>query len=248
MTNPFTPFNPEHLPNILPSSANLLSVLSSDEVSLEDVAIAVEANPTIAAKLLAVANSPWARPVATITSLRAACARLGLDIVRSFALAVAMGRAFDTNRCPTFSPRRYWLSAVLTSEMAANMAPQQGVRPSTARTVGLLHNVGLLALADQLPDAVDEALRAPDTHAALTALCGTGYMQAGHMLLEHWNLPEALLEGFVAGPLHDLINDALAQTKLLMREEEAPEPLPEPAARVGARIDQARALAELLAA
>lgn len=248
MTNAFTPFNPEALPNILPSSANLLSVLSSDDVSLEDVAIAVEANPTIAAKLLAVANSPWARPVATITSLRAACARLGLDIVRSFALAVAMGRAFDTNRCPAFSPRKYWLSAVLTSEMAAATAPQKGVRPSTARTAGLLHNVGLLALADQLPDAVDQALRAADTHAGLTELCGAGYMQAGHMLLKHWNLPEALLEGFIAGPLHDVVIEALAQVQLLMREEAPPEPLPEPVARVGARMDQARALADLLAA
>ena len=246
--NTFTPFQPEALPNVLPSSAQLLEVLSDDDVALEDVAREVERNPTIAAKLLALANSPWAHPASSITSLRAACTRLGLDIVKSFALAVTMGQSFDPTRCPAFSARQFWLSAVLTSEVAAALANQSGIRPSTARTAGLLHNIGLLALAAQLPDQTDQALRDVSTRAALHAFCGIGYTEVGHTLLAHWAVPEELLEGFTDGPFLDMVEVALSQAKLLMSEEADPADILAEAERVANRLDEARQLAEMLAA
>ena len=139
-----------HLPVMPPNISYLLKTLQNNNISYAQLAKEIEKFPSIAVKIVATANSAWASPVAPITSVRDACARVGLPLVRSISIALSLSQIFDPTRCPSFNPKTFWVSALLTAEAAyicAKSTPQ--ICPDTARLAGLLHNMGLLWLADK---------------------------------------------------------------------------------------------------
>ncbi|MCP4996368.1 MAG: HDOD domain-containing protein, partial [Gammaproteobacteria bacterium] len=126
----------------------LLTVLTDEEIAINELARILERFPTIVARLIALANSAWSSPASDVTSLEMACARLGFNIIRSVSIALAIAQPFDPNRCQAFDAERYWCSALLTADAATWLSPLSQVayapEPETARVGGLLHNLGLL--------------------------------------------------------------------------------------------------------
>ena len=147
----------ERLPVFPPAMPYLLRELDNDELSYTAIAALLERFPTIAVRLISLANSAWSSPVSPIASLPDACARLGLNVVRSVSIAVAIAGPFNPNRCKHFSARRFWTSALLTAECASQLANNTKVPTQYARTAGLLHNLGLIWMAEYLSVATDRA-------------------------------------------------------------------------------------------
>jgi HD-like signal output (HDOD) protein len=205
------------VPTLESGAALLLLELSDADVSIGRVVQLVEMSPAIAAKLISCANSPWSKPVSPITKISEACARLGLNVVRTTTIALSIGQAFDPNRCPSFDAQKYWCTAIIASSLAADLAPAAGVDPSTARTCALLNNIGLLWLADALPGETDASLRCATEQTdrsigqCLQDNCGSNRQQASLHLYKAWNLPETLQRGIDASDS----NDALAHTVAL---------------------------------
>ena len=186
---------------VLPKGAPyLLNSVTDENISFIELAQIVERFPTIAGQLIALANSAWSSPVNTISSLVMACSRLGFDVVRSTSIALAVSAPFNPSRCPGFNAEDFWTSALMTADAASRLAPEVsslgGLEPSTARTAGLLHNLGLLWLADGLPDEVNQAISLTKQHPpkslgqALSELIGIDDAQAGGYLGSVWNLPQ----------------------------------------------------------
>ncbi len=189
---------------ILPSGVpNLLKSLTDENIDFFELARIIERFPTIAGRLMALANSAWSSPVSTVTSLEMACSRLGFGVVRSASIALAVASPFNPSRCPRFNAETFWSNALMTADAASWLAPVatsvNGLESSTARTAGLLHNLGLLWLADQLPDEVDQAFlmlkenSSSSLKQALSELIGFDDAQAGGHLGSTWNLPEPLV-------------------------------------------------------
>lgn len=131
---------------VLPrGTARLLGVLADEDIDFQELVAEIELFPPIAARLLSVANSAWSAPVSPVTSLVMACSRLGLNVVRTVAMALAVAEPFNPAVCPLFEPQRYWSSALLTAE-AADLVARAATfdDPQTARTAGLLRNSTLL--------------------------------------------------------------------------------------------------------
>ena len=200
---------------VLPrGTTELFVALGDPALSFDVLTERLAVFPSIVARLLALANSPWSSPVAPVATLDDAVSRLGLDIVRSVAVALLVSNTFDANRCRRFDPRLYWCSALLSAECASLLAA--GARPAaplptplstpvptplppaTARTAGLINNLGLLWLADALPAETDDAFEAVaadpalSVSAALISVCGVSDGDAGAALGKAWNLPAAL--------------------------------------------------------
>jgi HD-like signal output (HDOD) protein len=82
--------------------------------------------------------------------------------------------------------------AFVVANLAGSLRP--GDDHASAVTAGLLHDVGTLALAAALPDAMAELLRGPPATpdvmlAAERARLGCTHADAGAFLLELWGLP-----------------------------------------------------------
>lgn len=192
----------ESLPVLPANTTRLLRNLADAEIDNASLTRTIELFPSISGRLVALANSAWSSPLEEITSLEQACARLGLAVVTSTSLAMAIASPFDKNKCPEFDPARFWTRAFLTAELATHLysfMPEMLRHDlSTLRTAGLIHNLGLLLLACKYPDMVGQAIRQKEAgefgslQDALLAGLGFGYTHAGHYLAISWSLPPVL--------------------------------------------------------
>jgi len=194
--------NYKHIPVLPPGAPHLLKSLTDDSISFIDLAGIIERYPTIAARLISLANSAWSSPVSEITTLENACSRLGFDVVRSASIALAVSAPFNTSRCPEFKARFFWCSGLLAADGASwltQFSKSIHIEPATARAAGLIHNLGLLLLADQLPTEVDQAIKlvqkeeAMQLGQALLYIMGFDHCDAGRQLGLAWELPESLV-------------------------------------------------------
>ncbi len=102
---------------VLPSGVPyLLQTLMDENIDNNKLKAVIGRFPSIAARLLCLANSAWAAPPVPVTSLDMACARLGLNIVRSVSIALAISSPFNPARCPAFDAERYWCTALLVAD------------------------------------------------------------------------------------------------------------------------------------
>ncbi|MBL3588357.1 MAG: HDOD domain-containing protein [gamma proteobacterium endosymbiont of Lamellibrachia anaximandri] len=201
------------VPVLPPGASYLLKALTDENIEFSALAQIIERFPTIAGRLIALANSAWSSPVHTITALDRACSRLGFSVVRSTSIALAVASPFDPSRCPGFNTESFWTRALMTADAASWLAPVassvDGLESSAARTAGLLHSLGLLWLTDQLPDEVDQAYTIVEENdfvslsQALSGLIGFDDVYAGGYLGGAWHLPEQLVTAMAHYPESD---------------------------------------------
>ena len=201
---------------VLPlGSAELFSMLGDPESSFDEIVSTLQNFPTVVARLIALANSPWSSPAAPVISLEAAVSRLGLGIVRSISVALLVSSPFNVSRCGNFDGERFWCTALMSSRAAARLVshlpPEQEVPVTSATTAGLIGNLGLLWLADALPEQTNLALVTAAQHPlgtvdkALLDTCGISLGDAGAVLADLWNLPPQLVD---AMSCHKFAEDA----------------------------------------
>jgi len=232
------------LPTLPAGTPFLLKSLTNENIDFVELAAIVEKFPSIAAKLISLANSAWSAPASEVTSLEATCSRLGFGVVRSTGIALAVASPFNPTSCLSFDPEYFWCSALLTADAASRLASlsssSNDVEPSTARAAGLLHNLAVLWLVDKLPIEVDQALttvkknQAESLQQALLHVLGFDQMQAGRRLGRSWDLPEPLVEAMThypetnyQGSQREIVNTVGLAVKLVsavLKDESCPEP------------------------
>lgn len=189
------------VPSLSTGSSQLLTKLMDGDIGVQDVLTSIDQHVVVVGKLISLANSAWSNPTVAVTTLDAACTRLGLDVVRTVAIALIVGRSFKVSNCPGFDRTRFWASSIVTSEIATSLALRFELDTMSARAAGLLQNIGLLWLADRLPEETSAVLCAVpnEPEASVTEQlerhCGIGYRHAGFLLLTHWQLPAILIAG-----------------------------------------------------
>lgn len=185
-------------PRIAVNFAPILRALTVRGIGLMDVVKVIDSHAIIVARLIALANSAWSNPAKPITALPQACTRLGLDVVRTVSIALCVCRSFNLARCTNFDPLLHWLCALMAADICAALAQARKQDTGTARAAGLLHNIGILWLADRFPVETDRALTVwnpADAHsldALMRAETGIGYLDAGNILVRKLGLPAVL--------------------------------------------------------
>ncbi len=190
---------------VLPDGlSRLLQAFEADHIDHLKLAEIIADYPSIAGRLLFLANSAWISPRVPIENLQTACARLGFSMVRNVSISLCIVSPFNTfKKCPAFDIEYFWCSALLTAEGSAMLAsalpPATDLNIPTLHTAGLLHNLGLLWLAGNWPEEISQALRLAreddslSTVEALHAVIGTDYCETGGKLGRAWKLPEVLV-------------------------------------------------------
>jgi len=193
----------KELPTLTPNIQLILAACEDHGVSQTALAEILAKAPTIAARILGLANSAFFGQRGGVHSLSHAIAVLGMVTVRSVAAGLALSGEFNTRCCPAFSSERYWVSAVLTAQMAQQLQTQvaAGVQPpqDSMYLAGLLHNIGLLALVHLHSAEMDSAFRAYAANPAqalgehIRGVLEIDHYQAGVWLGSKWHFPRDLL-------------------------------------------------------
>lgn len=191
--------NNPSIPNVSPGASQLLAAVMNDEMPLNELEQLLEQYPVVTARLIAVANSAWSAPQGEIVAIQPACARLGMDVVRTVAIALTISSPFDPTQSANFDVERFWCSGLFMADTARTISPYFQIEPQLALTAGLIRHLGLLWLTDEAPVLVDEALDAVQSEAeaslnqALISRCGIGYLEASSYLFQAWNLPNVFV-------------------------------------------------------
>lgn len=177
--------------------ARLLSVLENPATSAAEIAEQVERDPAIAAKILQLVNSSFFGSGKPTSSVRAATLFLGAPTLRG--LLESGGILPLPERGPT-GVRLDQIAA--HSRRVADLMRRWFAGTDVeheAHALGLLHDVGKIALAQSFPRdwpelfALANARRQP-IHLAERELFGVSHAEAGACLLGLWGLSETIVD------------------------------------------------------
>jgi HD-like signal output (HDOD) protein len=198
----------------MPAIAQEILIASNDESSdMDDIAKIIKKDPALAAKIIGMANSAFFGFGRNVTTLEQAIINvLGLDLVKGFALSMAMSSVFDVTKCANFDLKRYWASAFLTAELASgfanNIDSKQAYDPNQLYLYGLLHNIGILVLANRFPNIMSELFATAITDKEKHLIdyeketIDFNHHEAGAWLGHKWKLPYEIID--VIEHHHDL--------------------------------------------
>lgn len=188
------------LPPMPAVAVRLLEAARDPDADLGQVASWIERDPSMTANLLRVCNSPFYGLRREVTSVRQATGLLGLKKVVQIAITVLSSRYLTPPQSGyALASGELWRSSVAAAVAAELLARETGYPDaSAAYTAGLLQDVGKIALADFVGDAIPEIRRQVEQgvpwEEAESRVVGLPHPEVGALLLERWGFPSALVE------------------------------------------------------
>lgn len=177
----------------------LVATLTKEDVTVAEIARIICQDMALSAKLLQLANSSFLRLSRTMSSVEQAVVYLGHDAVKHLVLAAEVfGAAVPTSLTTAADLDVLQRHAIVTAQLASSMFSERTVRDDAFIT-GLLHDVGRLLLAVELPNRFVEAgeeasRRGIAVHEAELSLWGVTHAEVGGYLLALWGLPYDIVE------------------------------------------------------
>lgn len=188
------------LPSPKGAAMQVLLLSQKEEVTNQEIAHAIQADPALSAMLIKLANSPLAHQVRPIASVLDAVAVLGMNTVRQIVLGLSLVDSSRNLTCKKFDYQKFWSHSLLTAIAAQNLVLLRGVglaSPEEIFILGLLSKVGMLALATAYPleySAILEKVEA-DSSVSLVDLeraeFGFDHNQLTREMLADWRMPVA---------------------------------------------------------
>ena len=157
----------------------------------------IESEPSITAKVIGMANSAFFGSGSNIKTVRDATARLGLLQLKSIVYSLVLSSRFNTKQCPHFEVGRFWFNSMMQGRCARTLMTEAKIENTfdinQLFAVGLLQRIGMLALIELNPEAMDSVLsgKLGTLLNREKAVLGINHYEAGSILLKKWSLPEA---------------------------------------------------------
>jgi HD-like signal output (HDOD) protein len=184
-------------PTYFDAAFRLRKELQDPDLPIARIASVVNVEPLVAAKLMQLANSALYSPDGTpARNLPAAITRLGVNLVRTTALAIAMSQILRAKDMAVFSDltRDLWDHSIRTAAAARVLArAQTKINPDEALLAGLVHDLGafyMLYRAAQYPELRDR----PDT---VKYLIMQWHESIGVTLLKALGMPDNIVEATI---------------------------------------------------
>ena len=184
-----------NLPSPQGVALKVIELANREDVTAAELARTLKADPALSGRVLKAANSAaqGGRVVATIND---AVVRLGFRSVRQLALTFSLIEHHQSGACIAFDYGYFWSHALATAAAAQRLALNIKAGPGEeCFTLGLLHNVGALALATLYPADYAAVITAnPCASAAARrirerAVFGVCHRELTTLMLQDWGLP-----------------------------------------------------------
>ncbi|MDX1341716.1 MAG: HDOD domain-containing protein [Reinekea sp.] len=182
---------------LLPEVAQKVLGLTQDADSdASQLATVIQSDPTLAAHILRIANSPAYSPNGNISSLQQAVSRLGMIVLAEVAIAASVNATLF--HAPGFEKRiqQIWRDSLLTGLWSKEVARACRRNVDTAFLCGLLHNIGRPMLLQWVTNG-ESVLNETDTLELEDAL----FLEANRAMVQAWQLPDIVLQGITQYPM-----------------------------------------------
>ncbi len=181
----------------------LIQSLGDDDMNADQLAKKISNDQALAAKTLRLANSSFYGMSRQVTSITDATAILGLRTLRSVAMAAGLAGSFPATVNGGFDFKAFWRHSIGTALCARALAAALRREEEIAFTLGLLHDIGRLALATAFPEQFAKTLahqRANDLLPmdAERSVLGTDHASVGGLIAEHWRFSPAIVQAITS--------------------------------------------------
>jgi putative nucleotidyltransferase with HDIG domain len=186
------------LPHLPATSMALVNLAGKPGVDVNRVVQLISSDPSLAGELLRISNSVLYATHMPAGTLNEAVMRIGLKGLRTLIFSVSVkGTLLKVKGLASFS-EEVWRQAFSVATLARKIAPLVGFDRERAFLVGLLHDVGKIALLDMLSKEMQRGSRlSPATVGRVFYL---HHERAGEKLATAWRLDEELTS--IAGQHH----------------------------------------------
>ena len=204
------------LPRLSTVGRQVLARLCGPNSDLREAAEVAGRDPALAAEVLRVVNSVAYRGVTEIRRLDLAFARVGQRAMRSL-LLTSMTRqvAINVGAAQRTVGEELWRRSLASGIIMGHLGPRYGLSEEEAFLVGLLHDIGMLAILKVVHDfQADRRYKVSRT--LFDYLCQQWHEHIGLRLAESWSLPDPVPE--IAGSHHreSAADDPLKTCRLLV--------------------------------
>lgn len=189
-----------------PTVGKILDMTSDPNCEIEDVARVVKQDQAIALKVLRLANSGTYKRGKSVGSVYKAVRRMGLNAIRQVVLNVAVIDRFRGSGRGPNQPRLrgplFWEHSTAAGIIAAELTRAMDGRSDeieTAFSMGLLHDIGRLILADVLGSNYERVLEIAEAHDVPLEWVESKLVHLNHAeitdkILRGWNFSGALID------------------------------------------------------
>lgn len=226
------------LPSFPDVALRVRKALTDEDVGIEDAVKIVSAEPALAARLMQLSNSATLNPGGKrLNNLRAAMARVGLNMACSVTIAFAMSqlRRAETYKSVQTRLGKLWYEAAHLAAVSRVIARRfTSLNADTALLAGLLQCIGklyLLTRAARFPSLLED-------DAALDRISSEYHLRVAQAILRNWDMDAEIVKAI--GSCGDLAREhagAIDLTDVLIASAAlialGPEPTPEEVAFPG---------------
>lgn len=188
------------VPSLPTLYSDLVSELNNDEPSMRHIAEIVKKDIGMTVKVLQIVNSAFFGLRRNITNAHEAIDFLGLETITSLALGIGVFSQFENQNLNKDLLTHLWDHSIKVGKLAQAIAEAEN--PKTANdafTAGILHDIGEVVLAFNLPDQFRRAQELVTNEnmsrtQAETIVFEATHSEVGAYLLGLWGLPNQVVE------------------------------------------------------
>jgi len=188
------------LPSLSPVAMRLVEIASDDTCSAEELAAVIERDPSLAVRVLTLANSAFFQTRQSTTSLRQAVVKLGFQRLRIMALSLSLRDTFPMGKMGPLDYEELWHTTLYRAFIAKSFAAHlKNCHPEEAFVAGLIMEIGLLILFDLRIkwDTEVPPIRLEPLEELLTwerDRYGIDHRQVGEAALRVWKFPKIIVQ------------------------------------------------------
>jgi putative nucleotidyltransferase with HDIG domain len=180
----------------------LMRELSDPTSNARSVARIAASDPALAASLIRTVNSAALGMRRKVTSVAEAVSYLGYSTVRSLVIRMRLQQVMPTRAGQAaYDGEDLWVHSLAVAYAAEALADRcPGVDKAFVCTLGLLHDIGKLAINSYFPASAAQVRTPSPDHPSESFLdrerriLGADHAEIGAMLATHWKLPSDLVE------------------------------------------------------
>tara|TARA_R110000782_G_scaffold53205_8_gene113441 strand:+ start:2512 stop:4320 length:1809 start_codon:yes stop_codon:yes gene_type:complete len=187
-----------------PTVTNVLRVVSKPDSSIDAIVRAVRADHAIALKIVKMANSSAYVRGEPVCSVEKAVVRIGTQSIKQAVTNIGIIEQFSAGTAiPGMTSSDFWEHAIGVAILSAEIARvTRAINPDEAFTIGLLHDIGRVLLAEAVPDEYARVYRTatelslPLEYVEKRMLLNS-HADVAQNIFGYWDIPQNLIEPIV---------------------------------------------------
>jgi HD-like signal output (HDOD) protein len=188
------------LPTLSPIAMKLVEMALDETCSAGDLTALIERDPSLAVRVLRLANSTFFLTRKPTTSLKQAVVKVGFQRLRIMALSLSLRDTFPMATIGTFDYKKFWHTTLYRALIAKSFAAYlEDCYPEEAFVTGLIMEIGLPILFDLQIKFDTEAppIKLEPLEELLTwerDRYGIDHRQVGEAALRYWKFPNIIIQ------------------------------------------------------